>query len=136
MPENDITALLVEEDVVIAQLVPSQGIRTELDTVYLYNPDAVSVKHDETLKGNGTSGNLLGISDEVMAKIEHGSSTFIFDFDASSTFWVIYHNLNKRPTVTVVDSTNAVVESTVEYLGNNAVQITLNSPFKGQAYLN
>lgn len=113
----------------IAQTSQSIGMNMETGIVN-------KVYHDTTLKGDGRPDNLLGLSETILQRIDRGGDTFVFDFDASSTFWVIYHNLNKRPTVTVVDSTNAVVESTVEYLGNNAVQITLNSPFKGQAYLN
>lgn len=113
----------------IAQTSQSMGVNMEMGIVN-------KVYHDDTLKGDGRPENLLGLSESIIQRIDRGGDTFIFDFDATSTFWVIYHNLNKRPSVTVVDSTNAVVESTVEYLGNNAVQITLNSPFKGQAYLN
>lgn len=113
----------------IAQTSQSLGINMEMGIVN-------KVYHDETLKGDGRPDNLLGLSEEIINRIDRGGNTFIFDFDATSTFWVIYHNLNKKPSVVVVDSTNAVVESTVEYLGNNAVQITLNAPFKGQAYLN
>lgn len=94
------------------------------------------VQHDETLSGAGTLTDPLKISQEILDLIGHGTSGYIFDFDASGTVWVIYHNLNKRPSVVVVDSTMTVVETTVEYIDNNAVQITLNSPFKGQAYLN
>ena len=114
---------------IVAQTSQSMGVNMEMGIVN-------KVYHDDTLKGDGRPENLLGLSESIIQRIDRGGDTFIFDFDASSTFWVIYHNLNKRPSVVVVDSTNAVVESTVEYLGNNAVQITLNSPFKGQAYLN
>lgn len=113
----------------IAQTSQSLGVNMEMGIVN-------KVYHDDTLKGDGRPYNLLGLSEEIINRIDRGGNTFIFDFDATSTFWVIYHNLNKRPTVIVVDSTNTVVESKVEYLGNNAVSITLNSPFRGQAYLN
>lgn len=94
------------------------------------------VQHDNTLAGSGTLTDPLKISQEILDLIGHGAGGYVFDFDASSTVWVIYHNLNKKPSVVVVDSTMTVVETTVEYINNNAVQITLNAPFKGQAYLN
>ena len=70
---NDIIAILEREKVIEATLQPAQGIRTEIETVYLYNPDAggASIVHDETLKGKGTNANPLGISDEVMEEIEN-----------------------------------------------------------------
>lgn len=70
---NDIIAILEREKVIEATLQPAQGIRTEIDTVYLYNPDAggAATIHDETLKGKGTNADPLGISDEVMEEIEN-----------------------------------------------------------------
>lgn len=138
MPQNnEIIARLEDDSVIEATLYPSQGIQAQIDKVYLYNPDVgVNVLHDETLKGVGTSGNPLGLSDEILARIDRNSKTFVFDFDASSTVWVIHHNLEKRPSVVVIDSANSIVEATVEYLSDNAIQLIFNHPFKGQAYLN
>ncbi len=58
---------------IIAELQPRQGIRAEIDKIYLYNPDAtgVTVLHDETLKGKGTGADPLGISDEIIEEIEN-----------------------------------------------------------------
>lgn len=58
---------------IIAELQPRQGIRAEIDKIYLYNPDAagIHVLHDDTLKGKGTGADPLGISDEVMEEIEN-----------------------------------------------------------------
>lgn len=68
---NDIIAILEREKVIEATLQPAQGIRTEIDTVYLYNPDAggAATIHDETLKGKGTNADPLGLSDEIKEQI-------------------------------------------------------------------
>lgn len=90
------------------------------------------VQHDETMTGTGTLTDPLGLSQEIIDKIK----TFVFDFDASQTVWEITHNLNKRPSVTVVDSGGNTLTPAVEYLDDNTVRILFNAPFKGQAYLN
>lgn len=53
-----------------------------------------------------------------------------------STTWSVTHNLEKRPSVTVVDSADNVVIGDVEYVDNNNVTITFASAFSGKAYFN
>lgn len=52
------------------------------------------------------------------------------------SLWVISHNLNKRPSVSVVASFGAAVVGEVNYIDNNTVTITFADPFSGKAYLN
>lgn len=54
---------------------------------------------------------------------------------ASST-WVIIHNLNKRPAVTVVDSTDREVEGEIVHDSLNQATITFTAAFAGKAYVN
>ena len=61
---------------------------------------------------------------------------YIHRQDVSSDMWVIEHNLNKRPSVTVVDSGESVVIGDVEYIDDNKIQITFTGAFAGKAYLN
>lgn len=136
MPDTNIEATLTMSNDVEARLLPEQGVQTQTDIVYLYNPDTIDVKHDETLEGNGTTANPLKLSDELLAEIHRGGNTFVFEFDASQSEWIINHNLNKKPTVTVVDSADTVMTCAKEYIDMNNVKITFNAPFKGTAYLN
>ena len=50
--------------------------------------------------------------------------------------WSIVHNLNKYPSVTVVDSGGSVVVGETVYIDNNNIQITFSSAFSGKAYCN
>lgn len=50
--------------------------------------------------------------------------------------WVIDHNLNKFPSVTVVDSAGTVVYGEVYYPNKNKVIIKFMAAFSGRAYLN
>lgn len=50
--------------------------------------------------------------------------------------WTITHNLDKMPSVSVVDSAESVVIGEVEYLDNNNLTVTFRAAFSGCAYLN
>jgi len=64
------------------------------------------------------------------------TTTYEFEQAITSDTWTITHNLNKKPSVTVVDSANNVVEGAREYIDKNTVTIKFNGAFKGKAYLN
>ena len=62
--------------------------------------------------------------------------TYTHDQGMPSNTWLVPHQLNKRPSVTVVDSGETVVSGQIEYLDNNNIMITFNAAFSGKAYLN
>lgn len=95
-----------------------------------------AVLHDDTLQGSGSSTQPLGIAQNILNKINRGGDTFVFEFDNSQLVWTINHKLNKKPSVTVVDSANNVLTPSVQYIDNNNLTIEFNAPFKGTAYLN
>jgi hypothetical protein len=55
-----------------------------------------------------------------------------------NTVWAIQHNMNKFPSVTIFDSSNAHIQvyGDVEYIDVNTVQLSFSVPFGGEAYLN
>jgi len=65
-----------------------------------------------------------------------GDKDYIHTQSTASDAWVVNHELNKKPSVTVVDSANNVVLGDIEYIDNDNVRITFNSQFSGKAYLN
>ena len=66
-----------------------------------------------------------------------GDKNYVHDQFIPSSIWTIQHNLNKKPSVTVVDTAGTEVEGVVDY-GNSLVQLTItfNYPFSGYATLN
>jgi len=54
----------------------------------------------------------------------------------SSSTWNITHNLNKYPSVSVVDSSNEEVIGEVEYINSNSLTVKFSAPFSGKAFLN
>ena len=70
-----------------------------------------------------------------------GDITFTHNQNTTSDTWVITHNLNRFPSVTVVDSGDSIVQGTVVYNSNKQLTITFFSSgtalaFQGKAYLN
>jgi hypothetical protein len=62
--------------------------------------------------------------------------TFEFTQGVPSTTWNIQHNLNKFPSITVIDTANTVVTGQYTYIDNNNVTLTFSAGFAGKAYLN
>lgn len=63
-------------------------------------------------------------------------TTYVHIQDGASNVWTIVHNLDKYPSVDVVDSGGTIVMGTIEYLTKNEVQLIFTSQFSGRAYLN
>ena len=61
---------------------------------------------------------------------------YVHDQGIPSQLWVISHNLNKFPSVCVVDSAKSMVVGQIDYIDLNNMEISFNSSFSGEAYLN
>lgn len=93
---------------------------------------------------NGTLSIIGGATAYIVTTIEqhnldsqaHPNLWYVYEQGVSSDTWRITHNLNRNPSVTVVDSANNVVVGFVTYIDNNTVEIHFNGAFKGKAYLN
>jgi hypothetical protein len=71
-------------------------------------------------------------------EIEQGIADkyFVFEQTTASNVWTVTHNLQKKPSVSTVDSSGAVVYGFIEHLSNNELRITFKYPFAGIAYCN
>ena len=81
------------------------------------------------------------IGREVMTQPIIGDITFTHNQTSTSATWVITHNLNRFPSVTVVDSADTIVQGCVLYNSNKRLTITFFEggdalAFQGKAYLN
>ena len=66
----------------------------------------------------------------------HPALWYIHEQATASDEWTIEHNLNKFPSVSVVDTANTIVSGLVTYIDENTVKLEFNGAFKGKAYLN
>jgi hypothetical protein len=83
-----------------------------------------------------SQGQTTSISIPNVKSIGMSDAHYVHTQNVSSATWTINHGLNKKPSVTVVDSAKRTVHGQIEYIDNNSLQITFKSGFKGEAYLN
>lgn len=114
-----------------------EAIQAESDTINARIDDEVERLedeiHDATLDIQGSD--LIGVSQNEQT-VTITSKTFVFEQGIASDTWVIHHNLNKKPSVVLVDSTDTEFIAQVEYNDNNTLTVYLNGATKGKAYLN
>lgn len=65
-----------------------------------------------------------------------GASTYPHQQITPAEKWVITHNLECFPSVTIADSAGNTVVGDVQYISENEIIITFTSAFAGNAYLN
>jgi len=63
-------------------------------------------------------------------------SVYIHTQLSALSSWIITHNLNSYPSITVVDSAGTVVIGNYTYDSSNQVTLTFSASFSGKAYLN
>jgi len=63
-------------------------------------------------------------------------SNYVHNQIAASNIWTIEHNLNKKPSVSVVDSADTLIVGNILYLDNNHCQVELSMAISGKAYCN
>lgn len=78
------------------------------------------------LEGNKTSGE-LGLT---------GDKTYVHHQSTPALVWDITHNLDKFPSVTIVDSAGSIVVGEVTYESKNKLKVAFTIEFSGSAYLN
>jgi len=62
--------------------------------------------------------------------------TFVFTQGAPAVQWTVQHNLNKFPSITVIDTADTVVTGEYVYIDSNNVTLNFSAGFAGKAYLN
>lgn len=68
--------------------------------------------------------------------VNEAATTFTWTQSIPLSVWTIPHNLNKFPSISVVDNLGNLIYPDVSYVDSNTVQITHGSAFAGLAYLN
>lgn len=84
------------------------------------------------------------VTEEVVSVVSVGTqgpagpanTTYTHTQSVSSDTWVIEHNLDRHPSVVVIDSAGSVIISDVQYDSAYQVTVTFSAAFSGKAYLN
>ena len=61
---------------------------------------------------------------------------YLHDQQTSSATWVVTHNMNKYPSINIVDTANDIIMGEVRYNSLNQLTITFTAAVSGKAYLN
>ena len=102
-------------------------------------PQDTTVKAGDKLLGTDVSGATKNFSITSIVNstpfASHGGTTTHTQGSASST-WTVTHNLNKFPSVTIVDSNEEQIFGVVDYQSANTIVLTFSAAISGKAYLN
>jgi hypothetical protein len=63
-------------------------------------------------------------------------TTFVYTQNTPAVTWTIQHNLNKFPSVSVVNINNVLMYGQVTYIDANNLIIEFSAGFSGKAYMN
>lgn len=69
-------------------------------------------------------------------QLQYADKTYEFTQGEASSDWTVVHNMDKYPSVSVVDSAGTLVVGDVEYINKNALIIHFSAEFSGKVYLN
>ena len=67
---------------------------------------------------------------------DDGDKTFVYTQPLPAVLWTIEHNMDKFPSVSVVNINNVAIYGDITYLNQNELQIEFSAGFSGKAYLN
>lgn len=79
---------------------------------------------------------LGSILDYIEANATFISPTYVHVQSSAASTWTITHNMDKFPSVSVVDSAENVVVGEILYITSNSITLTFQAAFSGKAYLN
>ena len=98
------------------------------------SPATGDVVITSTLSATGTPDNTKFLrGDNVWAEAD---KTFTFVQSSSSTEWSIQHDMDKYPSVSVVNNNNVLMYGNITYVDTNNLIINFSAGFSGKAYLN
>ena len=86
----------------------------------------------ETVRVSGASNDKLVTEKAVSDAL----STYVFEQGIASATWVVTHNLNKFPSVVVVDSAGTQFLTQIHYDSLNQLTVSMNGATTGKVYLN
>jgi hypothetical protein len=112
-------------------------------TIQINSPLGNSINDNPyiSINTNGGSGliQISGISQYLFTPSNipsGGDKNFVFNQNTPAVIWNVTHNLNKFPSVSVVDSANTEVIGNVQYINLNVCILSFSGAFSGSAYFN
>jgi|DEB0MinimDraft_6_1074348.scaffolds.fasta_scaffold142885_1 hypothetical protein len=141
MPSNPVVSLpflqrLVGENIIIQDVRASARFGVyKLNSLTLVSDDIYDMSLTY-VSGNSTLARLKYYSIQYDEASNVSDKHFVFTQANPSAQWTIVHNLNKYPSVAVVNNNDIVVNGEIEYTSLNELTATFSGGFSGKAYLN
>jgi len=95
--------------------------------------------YDIVVAYKGGNNGLIANKDYFISLLTYAGANdanFLYTLDGSTNVYVIDHNLNKYPAVTIFDANNAEVETQIVFNTLNRATLTFSLPFTGKASFN
>ena len=97
--------------------------------------------YDIVVAYKGGNNGLIANKDYFISLLTYAGANdanFLYTLDGSASVYVINHNLNKYPSVTIFDTNNAnaQVETQIAFNSLNQARLTFSLPFTGEASFN
>jgi hypothetical protein len=89
-----------------------------------------------TLTTTGSSGPATLVGSTLNVPDYSAASTYVYIQNTPATTWTIQHNLNRFPSVSVVNINNVLMYGLVTYVDLNNLIIEFSAGFSGKAYMN
>lgn len=98
--------------------------------------EVVEIIREIDIEMSDTSTNLVQ-NNTIKSYIDSkADKTYVHNQITASNKWIIEHNLEKYPTIAIIDSGNTTVVGEIEYVNLNLVYVTFNGIFSGKAFCN
>jgi len=90
------------------------------------------------LPGGGSGDMLSAVYDPIINAntAKKTDAGYVHDQPIAASVWNITHNLNKYPSITIVDTSGNIVEGEENFTDTNNVTISFSAAFAGKAYFN
>ena len=110
----------------------------KIDSYTINNPDDDFYTLNITsIGGNGNLTELLYYDFAIFTPSSLAvDKNFVFTQATPSTEWIINHNMEKFPSVSVVNNNNILMYGNTTYVDKNNLKINFSAGFSGKAYLN
>lgn len=78
----------------------------------------------------------LDTDNGVRILVAEKSQTHVYEQVSPNSVWVINHNLNRYPNVTVIDDEGNEIIGDVKYISTNEITVTFSEECTGKIFLN
>ena len=101
-----------------------------------YGIDNTVTSTDKVLGTDSETGETKNFSISSISSFLSSGGRYVHEQNSPSAVWTIQHNLEKFPSVVLVDTEDDVILGEINYESNNTIIITLSAAIPGKAFLN